>query len=86
MLKGIKLELSSEKLGIEKDLFRSQFPGGLPFGNLKPDFAVTAEHGGQALKFELKHGIGGCLKACILLMISNHSKQLWASPQIPMLL
>lgn len=58
IVKGQQVELSSEKLGIERDLFRSQFPGGLPFGRLKPDFAVTAEHGGQSLKFEWKHGIG----------------------------
>jgi hypothetical protein len=40
------------------DLFVQQFPGGLPFGLVKPEFAVTANEGKQSLKFELKSGIG----------------------------
>jgi hypothetical protein len=40
------------------DLFVHQFPGGLPFGLVKPEFAVTAKEGKQSLKFELKSGIG----------------------------
>lgn len=40
------------------DLFEKQFPAGLPFGVPKPDFAITAQDGGQSLKFELKSGIG----------------------------
>lgn len=40
------------------DLFKYQFPAGLPFGVPKPDFAVKAEKGGQTLKFELQSGIG----------------------------
>jgi hypothetical protein len=40
------------------DLFMHQFPGGLPFGLAKPEFAVTAKKGKQSLKFELKSGIG----------------------------
>jgi hypothetical protein len=40
------------------DLFLHQFPGGLPFGLVKPDFAVIAREGKQSLKFELKSGIG----------------------------
>ncbi len=40
------------------DLFRHQFPGGLPFGLVKPEFAITAKEGKQSLKFELKSGIG----------------------------
>jgi hypothetical protein len=40
------------------DLFMHQFPGGLPFGLVKPEFAVTAGEGKQSLKFELKSGIG----------------------------
>jgi hypothetical protein len=58
VVKGHQVEISNEKLGIERDLFRLQFPGGLPFGKLKPDFAVAGEQGGQSLKFEWKHGIG----------------------------
>jgi len=40
------------------DLFKMQFPAGLPFGVPKPDFAITSDGGGQSLKFELKSGIG----------------------------
>lgn len=40
------------------DLFKLQFPAGLPFGIPKPDFAITSDGGGQSLKFELKSGIG----------------------------
>ena len=40
------------------DLFMHQFPGGLPFGLVKPEFAITAREGKQSLKFELKSGIG----------------------------
>lgn len=40
------------------DLFVQQFPGGLPFGLEKPDFAVTAKKGSQSLRFELKSGLG----------------------------
>ena len=58
VVKGHQIDLPDEKLSIEKDLFMAQFPGGLPFGKSKPDFAVAAEHHGQSLKFELKNGIG----------------------------
>lgn len=40
------------------DLFIQQFPGGLPFGQKKPDLAVTASKGTQSLKFEMASGIG----------------------------
>jgi very-short-patch-repair endonuclease len=40
------------------DLFEKQFPVGLPFGVPKPNFAITAQDGGQSLKFELESGIG----------------------------
>lgn len=41
---------------IYSDLFKRQFPVGLPFGVLKPDFAITAAEGDQSLRFELKSG------------------------------
>jgi hypothetical protein len=40
------------------DLFEKQFPVGLPFGRIKPDFAIIAKKGGQLLMFEWKSGIG----------------------------
>jgi hypothetical protein len=51
-------KISYEESTCEEDLFASQFPGGLPFGLRKPDFAITANEGKQSLKFELKSGIG----------------------------
>ncbi|BAS54915.1 hypothetical protein Q2T42_10615 [Leptolyngbya boryana CZ1] len=41
-----------------EDLFAYQFPAGLPFGVLKPDFSISAEKGGQTLKYELQDGLG----------------------------
>jgi len=38
--------------------FKGQFPAGLPFGKIKPDFVIKAEQRSQTLKFELKEGIG----------------------------
>lgn len=38
--------------------FSYQFPMGLPFGVPKPDFSITAEKGGQTLKYDLKDGLG----------------------------
>lgn len=32
---------------LDEDLFAYQFPAGLPFGVLKPDFSISAEKGGQ---------------------------------------
>lgn len=58
---GFRLEedkISYEESILGEDLFESQFPGGLPFGLVKPDFAITAKEGKQSLKFELKSGIG----------------------------
>ena len=43
---------------INGDLFKLQFPVGLPFGIPKPDFAITSNMSGQSLRFELKSGIG----------------------------
>ena len=52
---GVVINTSTEATD---DLFEKQFPVGLPFGVIKPDFAITAEKGGQSLRFELKSGIG----------------------------
>lgn len=43
---------------LNSDFFAYQFPSGLPFGKIKPNFAVKAEKGSQSLKFEWQHGIG----------------------------
>jgi hypothetical protein len=40
------------------DLFKHQFPAGLPFGVPKPGFSITAAKGGQTLKYELQDGLG----------------------------
>lgn len=50
--------LSYKDTHIDSDLFKKQFPVGLPFGIAKPNFAITAEEGGQSLKFELRSGMG----------------------------
>jgi hypothetical protein len=54
---GLVIEGHQVRLS-EDDLFVKQFPVGLPFGVVKPDFAITAKEGGQSLNFELKTGIG----------------------------
>ena len=41
-----------------EDLFTYQFPAGMPFGILKPDFSITAERGRQTLKYALQDGNG----------------------------
>jgi hypothetical protein len=41
-----------------EDLFAYQFPAGMPFGILKPDFSITAEKERQTLKYELQDGLG----------------------------
>ncbi|MBD1883913.1 hypothetical protein H6F85_22255 [Microcoleus sp. FACHB-45] len=41
-----------------EDLFAYQFPPGMPFGILKPDFSITAERQRQTLKYELQDGLG----------------------------
>ena len=55
---GHRVRLPSVEQSAIDDLFVEQFPGGLPFGRKKPDFAITAKSGGQSLKFELAAGIG----------------------------
>lgn len=42
----------------KEDLFKMQFPVGLPFGLSKPNFSIKAEKGGQSVKFELNSGNG----------------------------
>lgn len=44
-------------LGIS-DLFKHQFPAGLPFGLEKPNFAIVSDKGSQKLHFEPKSGMG----------------------------
>ena len=39
-------------------MFAYQFPAGMPFGILKPDFSITAEKERQTLKYELQDGLG----------------------------
>lgn len=56
LIEGYRIQFPDAK--INSDLFKLQFPAGLPFGVPKPDFAVTSNVGGQSLKFELKSGIG----------------------------
>lgn len=55
---GYQIHLPDPKPEDNADLFRSQFPAGLPFGIPKPDFAITSESFRQLFKFELKSGIG----------------------------
>lgn len=43
---------------ISDDLFKMQFPAGLPFGTRKPNFSVTSHMTGQSLKFDFESGIG----------------------------
>ena len=40
------------------DLFKRQFPAGLPFGISKPNLAFVPEHGSQVAKFEESSAIG----------------------------
>lgn len=54
IVEGSQVKFPSSPL----DLFEKQFPVGLPFGRIKPDFAITAQKGGQSLMFEWKSGIG----------------------------
>lgn len=58
IINGYKVLLPTGESLKSDDLFKLQFPAGLPFGIPKPDFAITANDGGQSLKFELKSGIG----------------------------
>lgn len=56
MCKRFDFDIDDESVEIDK--FEKQFPAGLPFGKLKPDFAIKAENGRQTLKFELCDGYG----------------------------
>lgn len=58
VVEGNQVRLSEIGSSHTTDLFMEQFPVGLPFGVVKPDFAITAIKGGQSLRFELKSGIG----------------------------
>jgi len=58
VIDGYNIRLPASTVEAKDDLFKLQFPAGLPFGVPKPDFAVTSNSGGQSLKFELKSGIG----------------------------
>jgi hypothetical protein len=58
LVEGYQIRLPDRSVHGDERLFEKQFPVGLPFGILKPDFAITAHEGGQSLKFELKSGIG----------------------------
>ncbi|SRR5258708_15678705 len=46
-----------EDLPAGVDLFKHQFPVGLPFGPVKPEFAIIADKGVQKPHFEPKHGV-----------------------------
>ncbi|CRI65467.1 conserved hypothetical protein [Thiocapsa sp. KS1] len=47
-----------EDLGQESNLFKKQFPAGIPFGRQKPSFAITATIHGQSLQYEPQSGQG----------------------------
>jgi hypothetical protein len=55
---GYQIQFPNSETQKNDDLFKLQFPAGLPFGIPKPDFAIKSDGGGQSLKFELKSGIG----------------------------
>ena len=57
-INGYQIQLPDRQAPTSGDLFKLQFPAGLPFGIPKPDFAIVSDGGGQSLKFELKSGIG----------------------------
>lgn len=48
----------SDGQGAEENLFKRQFPVGLPFGISKPSFAITASNDRQSLKYEVRSGQG----------------------------
>jgi hypothetical protein len=58
LVEGYQVRFPDQNAHGDERSFERQFPVGLPFGVLKPDFAITAHEGGQSLKFELKSGIG----------------------------
>ena len=57
-INGYQIQFPDKAKKDSGDLFKLQFPAGLPFGIPKPDFAITSDGGGQSLKFEMKSGIG----------------------------
>jgi hypothetical protein len=63
---GIKFEDDGYRICYENitNSFSYQFPAGLPFGVIKPEFAIKADKGGQLLKFELQSGIGIIEPSC----------------------
>ena len=58
VINGYQIQFPDKAKKDSGDLFKLQFPAGLPFGIPKPDFAITSDGGGQSLKFEMKSGIG----------------------------
>jgi hypothetical protein len=58
VINGYQIQFPDKAIHEPDDLFKFQFPAGLPFGIPKPNFAVTSDGGGQSLKFEMKSGIG----------------------------
>ncbi|OIP66909.1 MAG: hypothetical protein AUK43_21005 [Oscillatoriales cyanobacterium CG2_30_40_61] len=50
--------INYDKLNLSKNLFKKQFPLGLPFGTYKPDYSIQAVDQSQIFKFEWKTGIG----------------------------
>lgn len=56
-IEGHKVLLCDEAATTEKNLFRKQFPAGLPFGKIKPAFSIKATNGAQSLSFEKQSGI-----------------------------
>lgn len=56
-LKG-GLAVNDWRIDTNGDLFKKQFPVGLPFGTKKPSFAITALQGSQSLEFEISSGMG----------------------------
>jgi len=50
--------ISQDNIKKIADKFKKQFPLGLPFGVLKPDFIIQAKNEAQEFKFELKDGMG----------------------------
>jgi len=50
--------INYDKLNFSKNLFKKQFPLGLPFGKYKPDYSIQAIHQSQNFKCEWKTGTG----------------------------
>ncbi|HLE30638.1 MAG TPA: hypothetical protein VI793_21120 [Anaerolineales bacterium] len=59
LLNSLELgEVDEESILVHSDLFKHQFPAGLPFGLKKPSLAVTSQKGLQRTQFETEKGIG----------------------------